>query len=587
MILQALNSYYQRLTEREDSDAAPEGFAPQSVSFALQLDGQGGLLDVLDLRELAAKGKKLVPRKMLVPDLGEAKGSGIKPTYLWGNSGYVLGRDDKSKSKRTADCLKAFRRLHEKLLEYVAAPEAAALLRFLRNPPAHDPHIEEKWADMATANLVFRVGRHYLHEIPALRAVWFAKGQNAEDVDAGICLVTGEHTRIAKLHPFIKGVPGGQTGGAAISAYNQDSFESFGKKKNFNAPVGKTAAFGYVTALNYLLSSPEQRLRLGAATVVCWAERDTPLEDNLLPLLNGREAGTGGAEVDTASAQERAVVLRRLGRGLPVTEAWPGLDPAVRIYVLALKPNAARLSVGFFLQGSAGEFLESIRSHYANLAIERRLDADPEFPSVWQITRAVLGKHKDAKDIQRLGDELIEGILSGHAYPAYLLPMCLQRLRSGDNINSVRTGLIKAMLIRNHAHKEELMSLNTEHPSPAYQLGRLFALLAGVQRKAIGQNINADIRDKYYGSASSTPAVVFPLLLRNAQHHISKAKAGGYDKLIRDVLEHIDNEFPAHLDLQAQGLFALGYYHQRVAKAAKSDDGAMIENTSTAQQQLS
>jgi CRISPR-associated protein Csd1 len=129
------------------------------------------------------------------------------------------------------------------------------------------------------------------------------------------------------------------------------------------------------------------------------------------------------------------------------------------------------------------------------------------------------------------------------------------------------------------------MSLNSEHPSPAYQLGRLFALLLGVQRKAIGQNINSDIRDKYYGSASATPSIVFPLLLRNAQNHISKAKAGGYDKLIRDVLEHIDNEFPAHLDLQAQGLFALGYYHQRATKAVKSDDDAAIEDSSTTQQQ--
>lgn len=116
------------------------------------------------------------------------------------------------------------------------------------------------------------------------------------------------------------------------------------------------------------------------------------------------------------------------------------------------------------------------------------------------------------------------------------------------------------------------MSLNSDHPSPAYQLGRLFALLVGVQRKAIGQNINADVRDKYYGAASATPAVVFPLLLRNAQNHISKAKAYGYDKLIRDVLEHIDNAFPTHLDLQEQGLFALGYYHQRADKAVKADE---------------
>jgi CRISPR-associated protein Csd1 len=584
MILQALHSYYQRLSEREDSRVAPEGFASQSVSFALQLDGQGGLVDVLDLREPAAEGKKLAPRKMIVPALGKARTVGIEPNFLWDGPGYVLGRDDKGKPERTAKCQEAFRLLHEDLLRSVDAPEAAALLRFLRNPPAHDPRIEEKWADLAAANLVFRVGRRYLHEIPALRAAWLAREQDGEGGATGICLVTGEQTAIAELHPFIKGVLGAQTGGASISAYNQRSFESFGKKQNLNAPVGKAAAFGYSTALNSLLNSPAQMLRLGAASVVCWAERDTPLESNLLAFLSGQEAGSGGAEADTEPAKKRAAVLRRLGQGLPVAEAWPGLDPGVRLYVLALKPNAARLSVGFFLQGPAEEFLENIHNYYSNLAIDHRFHDEPKLPSVWQLARAVLGPHKDAKAVQRLGDDLIKSTLSGHAYPAYLLPMCLQRLRSGDDAGSVLAGLIKAMLIRNYVHKEKLMSLNPEHPSPAYQLGRLFALLVGVQRKAIGQSINADIRDKYYGSASATPALVFPLLLRNAQNHISKAKAGGYDKLIRDVLEHLDNEFPAHLDLQAQGLFALGYYHQRASKAVKPDDDAVLANLPATQQ---
>ncbi len=585
MILQELNRYYQRLSEQEDTGAASEGFAPQSISFALQLDEQGRLLDVRDVRVPAAKGKKLVPFKMIVPSLGKARTSGVEPNFLWDGPAYVLGRDDKGKPERTAMCRNAFLSLHEELLALVNTPEAIALLRFLRNPPAHDPRIEEKWEDMANANLVFRIGKSYLHEIPALREIWSARGQNADADTAGVCLVTGEHTAIAKLHPSIKGVYGAQSSGAAISAYNQDSFVSYGKEQNLNAPVGKAAAFGYTTALNHLLATPEQSLRLGAATVVCWAESATPLESNLLAFISGQQNGTAGPEADTASARERTAVLRRLGQGLPVPRAWPELDPGVRIFILALKPNASRLAISFFLQGTAEEFMEHVGSWYQALAIDRRFDDEPEFPSVWQIARAVLGKHRKAEDIQRLGDELIKSILAGTTYPAYLLPMCLQCLRSGDAVSSVRAGLLKAMLIKNYAHEEELMSLNPNHPNPAYQLGRLFALLVGVQRKAIGPNINADIRDKYYGSASATPAMVFPLLLRNAQNHISKAKAWGYDKLIRDVLERIDNEFPANLNLQDQGLFALGYYHQRVGKDMKSDDDAMLENSLATQQQ--
>ncbi len=589
MILQALNGYYRRLAAMEDTDAAPEGFAPQPVSFALQLGGQGELLDIIDLREQAAKGKKQVARRMTVPSLGKGRTVGIEPNFLWDGPGYVLGRDDKGKPERTAKCRQAFRLLHEDLLGAVDAPEARALLRFLQAPPVDDPRVDALWQDMASANLVFRMGATYLHDIPALRNAWAGRTQDDGPGAPGICLVTGERTAIAALHAPIKGVAGAQPTGAAFCSYNLQAFTSFGKEQNHNGPVGKNAAFGYTTALNYLIRRPDQKLRLGAATVLCWAERSSPLETGLFALLSGPESDAGktgdSAVADTESAQEGAAILRRLGQGLPVPEAWPGLDPDVRLYILALKPNVSRLSVSFFLQGTAGDFLGRVQAHYANLAVDRRFDNEPEFPSVWQLSRAVLGPHKEAADIQRLGEDLLKATLTAQPYPAYFLPMCLQRLRSGDDVTAVRAGLIKAMLVRNHDHKEKLMSLNPSHPSPAYQLGRLFALLVGVQRKAIGPNINADIRDKYYGAASATPSLVFPLLLRNAQNHIGKAKAWGYDALVRDVLDRIDNEFPAHLDLGAQGLFALGYYHQRAEKAVRQEEDAAAEALSPAEQQ--
>jgi len=617
MILTSLNSYYQRLTETGGRGVAPEGFARQGVSFAFQLSEEGELLDVQDLRETAPKGKKLLPASMLLPSLGEAKGSGIKPSFLWGNPGYVLGRDDKGRPERTAKCQASFQRLHETLLTDLDLPEGRALLGFLRNPPKDHPKVEECWPEMAGANLVFRVGQHYLHDLETFREIWHRRQAGDKPIEAevspgadskkrgrkkqagapkeeGICLVTGEKAVISRLHPPVKGL---NATGAALSSFNQKSFLSYGKEQNFNAPVSQTAAFGYTTALNYLIRHPSQSLRLGESTVVCWAEKPTPAEDAFFSFMGGvfpEETGstevdralrffspdndivfpeeTGATEVDRVSANDRAEILRRLGNGLPVTEAWPELEPEVRLYVLALALNRSRLAVSFFLFGPAWEFLEYIREYYRNLAVKRRFpDWEPEFPSVRQIARAVLGRHKKMKDVKRLGEDLLEAGLSGRAYPAYLLPMALQRLRSGDDFNSVLAGLIKAMLIRNFK-QEVSMSLNPEHPSPAYQLGRLFALLAGVQRKAIGPNINADIRDKYYGSASAAPAQVFPLLLRNAQNHISKASAYGYDKMIREVLDHIDGGFPARLNLKDQGYFALGYYHQRADRAVRQDE---------------
>ena len=247
MILQALHSYYQRLAEQEDSQAAPQGFAPQGVHFALHLDEQGGLLDIIDLREPAAKGKKLVARSMVLPNLGKGRTVGIEPNFLWDGPGYVLGRDDKGKPERTAKCREAFQALHQELLAGLDIPEAAALLRFLANPPSQHPKVEELWGDMAAANLVFRVGQTYVHELGALKAIWSERmrgnesaGEGEPAVGNGICLVTGEKAPVATLHPPIKGVAGAQSSGAGLCSYNLPAFESFGKKQNLNGPISRS-----------------------------------------------------------------------------------------------------------------------------------------------------------------------------------------------------------------------------------------------------------------------------------------------------------------------------------------------------------
>lgn len=578
MILQSLHQYYKRLQEDDAKKIAPEGFASQRIGFALQLSTDGQVLDVLDLRAHAEKGNKLVPIFMMLPNLGKKRAAGIDPNFLWDGTPYVLGKDEKGKPERTAQCHEAFKALHRKLLEGSTRPEAKALLAFLESWDPEKAESLPHWEELLSSNMVFRVGNFYLHEIQEVRDAWVNHSETDEG-DSGICLVTGDTTDIATLHPVVKGVYGAQPMGAALSSYNLAAFESYGKKQNLNAPVGKYAAFTYTTALNHLISMKKQSLILGEATVICWAERPCRLEDELMAYLTEPQPQK---ETDIASAQERASVLRRLGQGLSVEKAWPDLEQDVEMHVLALAPNVSRLSVRFYLQGSAEQFLRKINAYFQELALDRRFEDEPEFPSVWQIARAVLGPHKKTKDISRLGEDVLRAILSGGYYPEYLLPMCIQRLRSGDSLNSIRAGLIKAMLIRNH-DCEVTMSLNPDHPSPAYHLGRLFALLLGVQRKAIGPTINADIRDKYYGSASSTPAVVFPMLLRNAQNHIKKGSAFGYDKMIRDILDKITDHFPSHLNLVQQGEFALGYYHQRATKAVQQD----LEETASSETNVS
>ena len=578
MILQSLYSYYQRLAQTDGVDIAREGFAPQKISFALELTPEGAVKDVIDMRVPEGKGGKLVPRTIILPALGKkVPGGDTTPNFLWGSTTFALGSDNKER-KRESDYIfpqKAFAEFKRKNLDKTAtiqSPEILVFRAFLENwDPSHSPQLPLWDEGLASSNIVFRYQGVFVHENNDACICW--SGWPSENEIQGRCLVTGEKTEIARLHPVIKGIRGGQAE-KALSSYNKNSFNSFDKDQNLNAPVSKYAAFAYTTALNYLVTQKNQTVLFGTTTAVCWAEKEHPLEQGLIALLTGQE--DNGPQADMSTAHERTTLLRTIAQG----KNWQGeltdIPLETSLYVLGLAPNAARLAVSFFLQGTAREFLEKIGSYYRELAIIH-YETDAEFPSVWQLARAMLAPQKKMDDIARMGGDLLQSILAGYAYPAYVLPAVLNRLRAGENVNAVRAGLIKAVLIRNF-NCEVTMKLNPNHPSQAYHLGRVFALLYGLQRKAI-PGINAGIRERYYGAASSTPGIVFPLLLGNAHNHIKKAKAGLYDKLITEILGNHVEEFPKHFTQKEQGEFALGYYHQRVNPDSQKAEAEAITPT--------
>jgi CRISPR-associated protein Csd1 len=248
-------------------------------------------------------------------------------------------------------------------------------------------------------------------------------------------------------------------------------------------------------------------------------------------------------------------------------------DPDIKFFILGLSPNASRLSVRFWHVSTVGDMAEKIGHHLRDLAIVRRFESDPEFPGMWRLLRqtAVQGKTENISPL--LSGALMRSILTGSAYPESLLSAILGRIRADQEINYLRAAIIKACLVRkfrlNRIKKEVKMTLDKESTNVAYRLGRLFAVLEKTQQDAI-PGANTTIKDRYYGSASATPRVVFPQLLRLAQHHIQKAEYGRWtDKMIEEIM-CVLSEFPAHLSLDDQGMFAIGYYHQRQAFYAKS-----------------
>ncbi|MBA4790713.1 MAG: type I-C CRISPR-associated protein Cas8c/Csd1 [Rhizobiales bacterium] len=571
-ILQALSGYYDRMAAR--GEAEPPGFSRENISYAIELTADGEPVAVRDLRQQS--GRKLVPQRLSVP-AAVKRTVGILPNVFWDKTAYVLGRTA-GEGKRTAQEHAAFKLAH---LDMIAGSEDAGLAALRRFLDAWTPERFDAppfTADMLDANVVFQVqgSREYVHQRPAARALLAAR--LVREAGTTACLVTGQRAPAQRLHPTIKGVNGAQSSGAALVSFNLDAFTSYGKEQGENAPTSEDAAFRYGTALNALLDRRgANRLKrgIGDSTVVFWADAsEAALEEDakaaedffaqaVEPISDGNEA------VNIRDA------LLHVAQGKPVDGLDPKLHGRTRFYILGLSPNAARLSVRFWMSDDFQQFAERLGRHYELLRIEPT-PVGWTLPSVNLLlarTTALLGKFENIPDL--LAGEVTRAILTGSPYPRTLLSATIQRLRAGD---SPRLGwhaaVIKACLNRHSGEEDLTVALNPESKSAAYQLGRLFALMEAAQFAALGQ-VNAPIGDRYYGAASATPARVFPALLRGLKVHVADARKRGRGGWIEpkaaEIISHLDENLPRTLRLEDQGRFAVGYYHERGQARAKAE----------------
>jgi CRISPR-associated protein Csd1 len=459
---------------------------------------------------------------------------------------------------------------------------------------------------MLDVNFVFRIDGDsiYLHQreaAKAVRAQLLATDREGDDAArTGTCLITGRASQIARLHPPIKGVNGAQSSGASIVSFNLNAFDSYGKAQGENAPISERAAFAYTTVLNHLLRRDghnRQRLQVGDTTVVFWAEAQNSeqaaeAELTLANLLNPPAD-------DSAEAEKLRKMLAGIASGRPLAEIDPRLEPDTRMYVLGLAPNASRISVRFWQVDTLGQLALRIAQHAQDLYIE---PVPWRFaPTAWGLVLATVpnrdGTKAKAEDaINNLIGEMMRSVLSGNLYPRSLLANTVMRFRADGNVSGLRVAICKGVRAREwrkgiRTSSEELpVSLDKQSRQPAYLLGRLFAALEYAQRGAAGRQINATIRDRYYGAASATPASVFPMLVRNTQNHLSKLRkerpgqAVYLEREIREIVDGLSGQFPRNLPIEGQGRFAIGYYHQSQAYYTKRDannDATQDAETST------
>lgn len=576
MILQALTEYYRTL--ENSGQISPLGWGEAKVSYALCIGPEGALEQVVSLQTEQKKGKKtvLAPQIMRLP-APVKRTVGIVPNFLCDNASYLLGVDNKGKPQRTLECFQACKALHEELLDGVDSPAAQAVLAFFHTwqpeQAAGHPALADCWEElMAGGNLVFRHDGAFVHEDALVRRAWDDHYRAEGDGPQMICLVTGEHGTVESTHPSVKNVYGAQSSGAALVSFNAPAFCSYGKEQNYNAPTSKYAAFAYTTALNHLLSDREHVYRMGDTTVVCWARCGGDVYQNMMGwMFFGQEPAYTLSDLQSA--------LKGLCSGNAVELDGARLDPDMDFYILGISPNAARLSVRFFLRNSFGAFLRNAQAHQQRLEIVKPAYDKFDTIPMWKLLDETVNQNsRDKTPAPNMAGEVLRSVLTDTRYPATLLNGVALRIRAEHSLTRGRAAILKAYYLKNthpDVPKEVLtVSLNPDSTNVPYNLGRLFSVLEAVQSSA-NPGINTTIKDKYFNSASATPAVVFPVLVNLAQKHLKKLDGGlrtYYDKQITGLLSKLGERYPSRLNLPQQGSFQLGYYHQAQSRFEKKEE---------------
>lgn len=571
MIIQELVEYYERLLDGGVEGIARFGWSTCRVRYVLDIDYEGNVLGLIPSEEKSG-------RFMVVPEQVE-KSMGIIANYMCGALSYFVGVDKGSITDRSIRCFEAAKQKHLEILSGAHSPIAQAICCFYSKwdpcKALENESIRSSFElDKTGGNAVFSVcGNDALLDEDVRKSWQKVFEESLSDSDKMTCLATGEKAPIARLHPSIQGVVGALSRGAKLVSFNKPAFESYGQVdgQGYNAPIGRYAAFAYSEALGYLLSSGNHRVRIGDTTIVYWGEsRDEKSSDFLSALFSGGSIKDEEARRDAEKLVDD--VMHRLSAGKPI----PEFELDENFFVLGLAPNASRLSVRFFHRDTFGNMLRNLNKHYERISISHA-PYEREYLTPYQLMAAVENPNATKPVISsQLGGSLMRSILCDLPYPEALYSNVLLRIRTSKDdeerktlkITRGRAAIIKAYLLRNRGRSEEevTMELNEERNDVPYVLGRAFSLLETVQEES-SPGIKTTIKDRYFDTACANPSLVFPVVLKLHSHHMRKLKSDKpglgihYERMLEDALQLVP-AFPKRLDLEEQGDFILGYYHQ-------------------------
>ena len=561
MILKALYDYY----HRSGDDVAPFGLEYKEIGFIIVIDRYGKFLRFEDRRIDKKSAQRFLVKKSV------SRSSAPVANYLYDNSKYVFGYSDKGDMESMRKYFDTFKAKVEEIYDMFSDNETMqAVYAFYQQEPSDIVEAMQNdslWDDInKNLNKKYSTFSFLIEgdtEIVASKRKLINLESGGNDVGGGLCLVIGKHSKTVEVTTATM-IPGSQATAKLVAFQVNSGYDSYGKSKGHNAPISEEAEFAYTTALNHLLrSDSHNKFMVGSRTYLFWASSDSEAakksEDSLFALLGRTE--------ENDDPNMSIELVRRTFKSIYNGVLFANKDD--KFFILGLAPNSARIAVVYWNELPLREFAGLISKHFADMEIvDTRKDKKP-YVGLHSILGNVTLGGKSSDATPNLPDAVVKSIFQGLPYPASLFQACIRRIRAEQSVNIGRAAIIKAYLNRlndNNNNKKLDIMLDKENQNQGYLCGRLFAVLDKIQEDA--NNIHS-IRERYMNSASATPAMIFATILNLSTHHQEKLNEGKqvfYEKLKQEIISKLDaNGFPAHLDLQDQGRFFVGYYHQRQA----------------------
>ena len=563
MILKALYDYYNRC-----GNLPAPGMEEKEIGFVIVISKEGKFLRFEDCRTDKAIGRVYLVKKHV------SRSSAAVANYLYDNSAYVLGYSDKDDSEKNQLYFNTFVEKVQSILDRMPDnSDIRTLMNFyaqgreaIHSEVEQDPLWEDIKKNLSKKYSVFSFRIEGDLRILAEKKELMQTNEGTKnDNSRGLCMVTGVQGELVDTTTATM-IQGSQAAAKLVAFQVNSGYDSYGKEKCGNAPISHEAEFAYTTALNTMLRRDSRnKFTVGNRTFVFWASSNDKAaeqaEESLFDLL-------GYSEEKKDNPNAKIEQVRKVFTAIYSGSLSTSLED--RFYILGLAPNSARIAVVYWSETPLRDFAGKILRHFDDMEIiDTRKDRKP-YMGIKDILSAVTLGGKQSEATPNLPESIIKSIFLGTPYPYTLLSACIRRIRAesgdGNAARITRIAIIKAFLNRQNVNDKRMeIMLDKRNTNQGYLCGRLFAVLDRIQEDANGIS---SIRERYMNAASSTPSSVFATILNLSSHHLENLSNEGkkvfYEKLKQEIIDKISSDgFPAHLDLQDQGRFFVGYYHQR------------------------